>query len=492
VTGAASTQVTRRIPKSAVTAAALVVVAVGIAFRWWLAVGPLGRPSSDESVVGLQAFELVHHGHINAFYWGQAYGGSLEAILVAPWVWLFGTTTFALKLTTVLLGLTSSWLTWRIARHLLAPVVAAWTGLASLIWPATLVWYGTKEGGFYPLTATLGLAVVLIAVNIDEHPQRWLWWLGAGIATGLGWWMSPNIAYYVLPMVAWLVVRGHWHHARHVLIAFGGFALGASVWIVANVHSGFDSLHSPPWAGSSTYLSRFGFFWRAGLPFALGLRRPWVSDWYDGRYVGHLLYLVALVSIAIAMRATVRNLAPDLFLIVAAPFVYATFVGNWHIYEGRYTYFVASMLPILLGRVLAMRAGPVIVAILVVVPGIAFVRDYTFNRTTITANPAPMARALERAGYRTAIAEYGIAYSLTYESGERVVAIPASNDRYPPFVARVRDSTPAYVFHAISPGSDRALRHNLDLRHIRYRIITAGDLYAVLPASRFVAPALAR
>jgi len=186
VTGAASTPVSRPTLKSPVTVAALGVVAVGVAFRFWLAVGPLGRPSSDESVVGLQALELVRHGHLDAFYWGQAYGGSLESILVAPWVWLFGTSTLALKVTTVLLGLTSSWLTWRIARHLLSPVVAAWTGVVSLIWPATLVWYGTKESGFYPLTATLGLAVVLIAVNIDEHPQRRLAWLGVGIATGLG------------------------------------------------------------------------------------------------------------------------------------------------------------------------------------------------------------------------------------------------------------------------------------------------------------------
>jgi hypothetical protein len=128
----------------------------------------------------------------------------------------------------------------------------------------------------------------------------------------------------------------------------------------------------------------------------------------------------------------------------------------------------------------------------VIIPGVAFLRDYTFNRTTITANPAPMARALERAGYRTAIADYGLAYSLTYESGERVLAIPVSDDRYPPFVARVRRSTPAYVFHANIPGSDDALRRNLELRHIRYRVITAGDLYAVLPASRFIAPELGR
>ena len=160
------------------------LVAAGIAFRFWLAFGPLGHPSSDESVVGLMALELLRHGHLHAFYWGQSYGGSLEAVLVAPWLWLFGTNTFALKVAGVLAGLLASWFTWRIARHLFRPAVAPWVGVISLFWPAALVWYGTKEGGFYPVTAALGLFVVLMALNIDEQPRRALYWAAIGIATG--------------------------------------------------------------------------------------------------------------------------------------------------------------------------------------------------------------------------------------------------------------------------------------------------------------------
>ena len=180
--------------------------------------------------------------------------------------------------------------------------------------------------------------------------------------------MSPNIAYYALPMAAWLVARGHWRSARNVLVAVGGLLLGSAIWISANVLSGFDSLHAPSaWAGSSTYLSRFKFFWRSGLPFSLGLRRPWGGEWYGGRYLGSLLYVVALAALVYGFGRLFRLrgrelLLPDLFLIAAAPFVYATFVGNWHLFEGRYTYFVGSMMPILLGRVLQARLGAVVVA----------------------------------------------------------------------------------------------------------------------------------
>jgi 4-amino-4-deoxy-L-arabinose transferase-like glycosyltransferase len=483
MTGAAREQ-TRR-PFRRTTLAVALIVGLGIAFRLWLANGALGHTSSDGAVVGLMALDLLHHGELPAFYWGQVYGGSLEAILVTPWVWVFGTNTFALEMTSVSLGLTSSFLTWRIARHLFRPAAAASAGLISLFWPATLVWFGAKEAGFYPLTATLGLGAVLLAVNIDEQPLRFPLWLGLGLAIGVGWWMSPNIAYYAAPIAVWLVMRGHWKETRRVLIAAAGFVAGASVWIAANVQSGFDSLHSPPWGGSSTYLSRFEYFWRAGLPFSLGLRRPWDSRWYLGRYFGFALFVVVLLTVAVAFGSAFRTRVPDLYLIAASPFIYAAFVGNWHLYEGRYVYFIASMLPLLLGRVMEMRVGRVVVAVLVIVPGLAFMVDFSYNRSTIGPSTAPIAAALERAGFHTAVAEYAVAYRLTFESDERVIVIPASDDRHRAYVDLVRRSRPAYVFESEFAADDDELRRALDAHHIRYRVIEAGHYVAVLPSAPF-------
>ena len=467
------------------TTIAAVIVGLGIAFRLWLANGPLGHMSSDGAVVGLMALDLLHHGQLPAFYWGQVYGGSLEAILVAPWVWVFGTNTFALQMTSVLLGLASSFVTWRIARHLFRPTAAVAAGLISLFWPATLVWYGAREAGFYPLTATLGLSAVLLAVNINEQPLRRRLWLGLGLAIGVGWWMSPNTAYYAAPIAVWLVTRGHWRQTRGILIAAAGLVVGASVWIAANVQSGFDSLHSPPWAGSSTYLSRFGYFWRAGLPFSLGLRRPWDSRWYLGRCFGFALFVVVLVTLAVAFRTAFRTRVPDLYLIAASPFIYATFVGNWHLYEGRYVYFIASMLPIVLGRVMEMRVGRVVALVLVIVPGLAFMFDFTFNGSTIEPSTAPIAAALERAGYHTAVAEYGVAYRLTFESNERVIVIPATDDRHRAYVDLVRRSTPAYIFNSEFAAAGDGLRRALDAHGIGYRVIEAGHYLAVLPSAPY-------
>jgi len=66
------------------------VVGVGIAERVWVAVHPLGTLTSDGSVIGLMAVELLHHGQLSAYMWGQSYGGSLEAVFTAV---VFGVTT---------------------------------------------------------------------------------------------------------------------------------------------------------------------------------------------------------------------------------------------------------------------------------------------------------------------------------------------------------------------------------------------------------------
>ncbi len=468
---------------------ALVVAA--IALRGWFALGPLGRTAnSDEAIVGLMALRLLRHHRITAFYWGQAYGGSLEAMLVAPFVALFGTTRLALRFASVLLELGGALLVWRIARHLFDRRTALWAGIIALWFPLALVYFGTQERGFYPLTVVLGLTTVLMAVDIDENATRRRHWLALGLAAGIGWWVSPNILYYAIPAGVWLAMRGHWRELRNVAVAAGAFAAGASVWIVANVHSGLASGHVPNWAGHSTYWSRFRFFWGTGVPFALGLRRPWGGQWYWNPTIGRLTYAVALIAIAWAIRRALKRPSIDIMLLVVAPFVFAYFPSTWLLSEGRYLYFIASVVPFLLCRMLVNRWGGAFVIGLVAIGVLAFASDYHRLDVPISADIAPMTHALEHDGYHTAIANYWIAYRMTYQSSEHMVASPVpgqSSVRFHPYLPIIFNSNPAYVFDAGGKYShDAALLRKLRGARIRYQILrTRGD-YAVLPEKRFI------
>jgi hypothetical protein len=488
---------TRPGPKLLAAVVVLTLVA-GVAFRLWLAFGSTSRPDGDEAIPGLMALQLLRHGHLNAFYWGQNYGGGLEAIAVAPSLAVFGTNTFGLVFPSLVFGFTASWLTWRIARYFYTPGIAAAAGLLSLFWPAAAVWFGTKERGFYPLTAMLGLLVVLLAVRVNARPRQPVLWLALGLVSGLAWWVSPNIGYYAAPMALWLVLRGQWREWRNILVAAGGLVVGSAVWWYANLHSGFSSLQQPPWAGSSTYLSRFGFFWSDALPFAFGLRRPWISSWVGGSgalHWGHLLYFAALVLIVVAfvvpvIRRTIMATSPDLLLFVCSPFVFATFVGNWHIYEGRYEYFLASILPLLMCRVMSLRVGRAVLAGIVVAGVWTFVHvDVPRLARAERPTTVPMADALAAAGYRTAVANHWIAYPLTFESNERVIASPLPGG-YEGYVARVRNSRPAYVFERSrkGPAPYAHLIAALRARHVPYHTITAGGYVAILPRTRYLPP----
>ena len=65
------------------------------------------------------------------------------------------------------------------------------------VWPASFVWWSTKDRGFYWQILVLGLAVFLAALRLVERPER-RWdaaWMG--LAAGLGLWESPQIAFFV-------------------------------------------------------------------------------------------------------------------------------------------------------------------------------------------------------------------------------------------------------------------------------------------------------
>src|SRR2546426_9488220 len=74
---------------------ALVGVA-GIALRIWVYRSALGTPNADEAVVGLMTRHVID-GQFTTFYWGQAYGGSQEAILTAPVFLIAGSSWLALR-----------------------------------------------------------------------------------------------------------------------------------------------------------------------------------------------------------------------------------------------------------------------------------------------------------------------------------------------------------------------------------------------------------
>ena len=188
------------------------MVAAGIVLRLFILFGPLGRPDSDEVIAGLIARHIGSDG-LPAFFWGQHYGGTIEALPVALSLKIFGTSVAALRVPTLLLGVVNAVLVWRCGRRVMSEGSARVAGLLAWVWPPAVVWYGSREMLFYAPTATFGLTAILLALRLgvaDRDGRRGGWrlveWAGLGAVLGFGWWTSPNLSYFVVPAAVALLL----------------------------------------------------------------------------------------------------------------------------------------------------------------------------------------------------------------------------------------------------------------------------------------------
>ncbi len=527
----------------------VLVAALGLLLRLWA----LGRwpVSSDEAIVGLMAKEILQ-GHFSAFYWGQRYGGG-EPYVVAALFAVFGRSPFTLGITPVLLDTVAALLVWRIGRRLFPPVVGVGAALLFWIWPETYIWESILEYGFRWMALDCGLVVLLVALRISDGTERparrvLLDWGVLGLAAGLGWWCTPEIAYYLVPVAALLVWRlAHRRYtvgALDLATAAGAALLGALPWIWANVTSGFSSLASvsqpnPP----DPFFEHLKVLGVHVLPTLLGLRlraaagSP-LAPWVFGTAPGAVLYALVLVA-AIAWLVVLVRRRQALVLVafvVVFPFGYAISPFTWFWADARYAIYLAPVASLL--AVSGVRAGlrrlarPELFAVaLPVAAGIgltlwAVTQLIPYKPVDLTVSPwsgwfswqsdptgfySEVAHDLQANGIHDAYAGYWVAYVLDLEDHDHLVVTPARRRyvRYQPYFDEVAASKdPAWIFFQpadhpvlasltgsplLDPGcaaqgdpclSPEELEGWLDVHHLGYRVVQAGYFEAVVPAGR--------
>lgn len=515
------------------------VVAVGLALRLWLV---FHRPlTSDEAIVGLMAHQ-IRHGQVFTFYWGQSYGG-VEPYLVAAWTAIVGSGPVALNSVPVVLSAVTALLVWRVCRRILpgeARILAPTAGIAVWVWPEGLIFNSTTELGFRGAALLAGVALLLFALRSAESPE--LFDLAAlGLVAGIGWWASPEMAYFVVP-AAGIVIAG-WSKLRvagwRLLLLPATAVLGAGPWLATNIRTGFLSLQassSPDYIRSS-YPGRLGTFFDKTLPMMLGLRLPLRGSWVWG-HGGQALYLLALVVLVAACSAALagaglgehrghlRALGAG---VVVFPFIFAAFPATSFWLQGQYGVYIVPLVVLLLGGVaggllapgprrrLHLRRSPsnrlfvcgisaVTLIALSVNSMASFNRAWLSGHSTFLADWSGPSRTAERvvaeletAGVHTAYAEYWVAYSLDYLSHERLKVTAPYADRWVAEYHQVHSSPdPAWLFFAPSqlvaaqaafsstpPGpfgyTESLFEAKLNLLRIYYQVKHVGVIDAVIP-----------
>jgi hypothetical protein len=494
----------------------------GLVLRLWI----LGRqPITPSTVIpGLMAHQILN-GHFSAFYWGQNYGG-LEPYVVAAIFAVFGQSAFTLGLAPLVLDAVAALLVWRIGRRLFGPGIGAGAALLFWIWPEVYLYESTMEYGFRYATLVCGLAVMLLALRIGQRDGRRVvdsgWsrsgllgaqradWAALGLFAGLGWWGSPEIAYYVVPstaMLVWMLLKRRIEFRPGLLaLAVGGAVVGALPWLWVNARSHLGSLRhiSHPQPGDS-FTSHLSIFFTHTLPIVLGVRLradpvTGRQDWVPGSggflvspsgpawvtALGVIAYLAGLAGLLIWTAVLIRRRRALVLVgaVLLYPFLFATspFASDWH--DGRYGLFLAPVMSLLvasaavaaferLGRPRLGLAATMVVASALTLMAVVHLSPYTPLRSdasrsgwfTWHTNPNPgavhLTRSLEAAHLDHLWAGHLVSWLLDWESGG---AIAASDVRYPnqDYYSEVaRANAPGWLF--VQPQKLASVATTLDI-----------------------------
>jgi hypothetical protein len=471
---------------------------LGAALRlWFLFHVPL---NADEASVGLAAQSILH-GHFNAFFPGQLYGG-VEPYVTAALFGVFGQSALMINMTPLLLSLIGAVLTWRITLRLVHDrQVAALAGVLFWVGPLAAIWNSTVERGFRGITMACGLACLLFALRCLDGRHGYVDLAGLGVFLGVGWWSSPEIVYFVVPtglaLIGAIVLgppgRRMAVWVPRVLVGLAAAAVGALPWLWVNV-PGFRSLKASSFAGGQAkmnpgYGGRVETFFNHVLPMQTNLVLPaWENEVFHRPLQLVLQFgfdVIIVMAIVLCIVKGGRGLAIAAGA-VALPFLLALQPGTWYWQDGRYGVFVGALLvpvlaiacdeaPLLIGRLRRQsphrhrRGGAssparwLMCGVVVVCAALTVV---SFRQSASLFAPGtggffsnwgdpngPTLQAIDRleaGGVRTGYAEYWVAYDLDFLSKERLAittVLGADTNRSRALNRTVEDSRqPAWLF----------------------------------------------
>jgi hypothetical protein len=464
-----------RAPFDRRVAVPLVVVAVvtGAVERWWVASHTLGTLTSDGSVVGLMALQLLHHGRLPAYFWGQSYGGSIEAVGTALVFLVAGQGTSQLLAASAFSSALAALALWRAGRRVVGDPAALLGALAFWVWPASVMLRSLKPGGAYMLGLALALCAVgaLARIHDGEKDHRLL--LVTGLWCGLAFWASAMSVQLLLPAVVWCA-PALWRLGRRISAVVVGGLVGAWPAIAFGVVHGWSNVFLP--GGDGSALARFGprfvQFFQNELPLALDLRVEDSLSWLNP-VLGVALTVIVLggfgALVVVVARGEARRCRLPVLTLLLLPFLYAFNVGANTAGQGRYVLYGMTMAALLVGvglenggRLLARRWRRPKAEILwaAALGFLALVGAVTLGRepgavivglkapdVPMPANDSGVQALVVRHHIRDAFADYWVAYRLTFETDERTMVTPDFYDRNRALNRQVSASRdPAWLF----------------------------------------------
>lgn len=508
------------------------ILAVATGWKIFLLVQNLVPFNADEAIVALMARHILQ-GERPAFFYGQAYMGSLDAYLVAIGFLFFGQQVWVIRIVQAVLYLGTLISTVWVGHEAFPGSKSGLIAAALLAIPTVNVTlYTTASLGGYGETLLIGNLLLALALGLARKPsygRLGLW----GFLAGLGLWADGLTLVYSLPGFIYLIWELKTSKPALSIRCAGATALGGVLgslpwWLFALRHGFFQLLIEL--LGSAVSVERVSWLERTGqhlvnlllvgLPAAFGLRPPWSVDWLVvpllplvlAAWIAVFLFIIRKIARGGESRA-VYGLLGGVILVLLLGFLFTSFGVDP---SGRY--FLPLAVPMalaaaemgrsirkpgwvsyaLFGLFVVYQIGGNVQVALRFPPGLTTQFD---QRTIIDHRyDSELAAFLRAQGETRGYANYWVSYPLDFTSGEELVFVPrlpyhpdlrytTRDDRYAPFDDLVAQSQKtAYISVEQTPLLDERLRSGLQSLGVTYQEKVIGDYHIFFALSRPVRP----
>jgi hypothetical protein len=483
----------------------------GVVLRVWTYRSTLGTPTADEAVVGLMA-RHVFDGELTTFYWGQAYGGSQEALLTVPVFLIGGSSWLALRMIPIALNAVAAVLVWRVGRRTIGEPAALVAVGVFWIWPPFVLFQLVHQQGFYASNVVYCALVLLLALRVVErpdYPRSGLF----GLVLGLAFWQTAQIVPVAAGVIGWTI----WKQARCVRrlwIAVPFAVLGALPRIIWNAGHNWESLSMPDYGDKTRSLRLLA---SPVLPMMVGLRAPFSAELLLPAALTYLIY-IGLIAVFVYGAFRARHRSSSILYVVASVFPFVYVISPKTVYSlgtPRFIVVLAPVLALLLAQMATryLRAAPVLALVCVVsVVTLHRMNDWFRNvppPTTQAKGLGPrhvvqwvprdlgsLVSTLDTLGLDHVYADYWLAYRLDFDTRERIVAvenqftgltfergqaIPSFQPdvRYRPYDLEVRRARHGFVFYR---QNVRSVPIVSQLERYGYRRYVVGSYIVYAPA----------
>jgi hypothetical protein len=492
--------------------------------------------NADEAVVALMAKHILQ-GERPLFFYGQAYMGSLDAILVAAGFAVFGVQVWVVRAVQMLLFAGTMILWHRFCEEgFESRRIADLAVLLLAVPPVFLTLYTTISLGGYGEALFLGSLSMLLALQITRGKSSVGRWLGLGLCAGIGFWSFPLSL--VLTVPAWMTAAlaaarppaapqpGTPQWWMRILQLCTGTLLGALPWIAGWIQMGgaaLAELGGSAIAGTlqngalTLFFLRLLNFFLFGFSTLFGLRPSWELRWL----IAAMLPLVLIFDLAVVFFFVRRLKARDaaagarwmlagsallLFLVyLATPF------GNDP--SGRYFLPLGLVMAAFTAEWIANRAGRfgfAFLAVWIAYAGLGTVACAVRNPPGITTQFDPVAQVDQRdlpeviaflrsSGETRGYTNYWVSFPLAFLSDEQLVftaRLPyhedlrytPRDDRYPPYDDLVENAERIAYITTNNATLDSVLESALARLGVDYQVKQIGDFRIYYNLSRVVRP----